>query len=47
MRSGDMRDEALSDCTVKPLKTASGSPSSSVIVMSLSISSLVADTTRT
>ena len=25
MRSGDMRDDALSDCTVKPSKTASGS----------------------
>ena len=37
MRSGDMRDEALSDCTVKPSKTASGSPTRSVIVMSLSI----------
>ena len=45
-RSGDIRDEAFSDCKVKPVKTASVSPSSPVIVMSLSISSRVADTTR-
>ena len=38
-----MREEALSDCTAKPSKTASGFPARSVIVMSLSTSSLVAD----
>ena len=42
-----MADEALSDWTVKPLRTASGLPFRSVIVTSLSISSEVADTTRT
>ena len=38
--------EAVSDRSVKPVNTASAPPSSPKSVMSLSISSLVADTTE-
>ena len=46
MWSGDIRDDALSDCTVNPPNTAIRAPSGPVIVRSHSTSSRVASSTR-
>ena len=42
-----MREEALSDCTVNPVKTARVAPPAPLIVILLSMASLVADSTST